>query len=118
FEESIRPQFNFFTWYPFRDAAGNYALTLWNGGNYQTSSLAVMAVAWTYYINWFLLVFNLVLIGIPWDGGYLVRAILWPYVGYHRATMYMVFGGFVVACVLFMGAFLWHRVPMFIPLAL
>lgn len=117
FDESIRPIFNFLGWYPFRDPAV-YKLTLWNGNPYETSSLAVMAVVWTFYINWFLLIFNMLLIGIPWDGGYLVRAILWPYVGYHRATMYMIFGGFVVACVLFMGAFLWHRVPMFIPLAL
>lgn len=118
FEESIRPSFNLFSLNPFRDVAGNYLLTLWNGGAYQTSSLAVMIVAWTFYINWFLLLFNLVLVGIPWDGGYAVRAILWPYVGYHRATMYMIFGGFVVACVLFMGAFIWYRVPIFIPLAL
>src|SRR5205814_5807554 len=32
--------------------------------------------------------------------------------------LYMIFGGFVVACLFFMGAFFWHRVPMFVPLAL
>jgi stage IV sporulation protein FB len=117
FEESIRPAFNFL-WVPFRNGAGAYALTLWNGNAYETTSLAVMAAAWTFFINWILLLFNTVLVGIPWDGGYMMRAILWPYVGHHRATMYMIFGGFVVACILFMGAFLWHDNPMFLPLSL
>ena len=118
FEESIRPVFNFFTWYPFRDSAGKYALTLWNGAALETSSVAVMIAVWAFYINWFLLILNTVLVGLPWDGGNLGRAILWPYVGFQRATMYMIFGGFIVACVFFMAAFFLHRVPMCLPLAL
>jgi stage IV sporulation protein FB len=106
FDPPIRPAFNLL-WYPFRDDMGLYHMTLWGGGAHHTSSLTVMAVVWTFYINWFLLLFNVLLIGLPYDGGGLGRSILWPYVGYHRATMYMVTTGFIISGLMFMGVFIW-----------
>lgn len=105
FDQSIRPAFNVFNWYPFRIGEGTYQLVQWNGDP-TGGSLVVMLFAWTFFINWFLALFNLVLVGIPWDSGSMMRAVLWPYVGYHQATMYMITTGFIIAAIFFMAAFL------------
>jgi stage IV sporulation protein FB len=108
FDQPIRPNFNFFDWWPFRIDVGLYRVNLWNGSTLVTGSLAIMLLAWTFYINWFLFVFNMVLVGLPFDGGGLVRSMLWPYIGFHRATMYMVTTGFIISGLMFMSVFVWE----------
>lgn len=116
FEYSVSPAFNFFKWYPFRVTAEPvYLVPLWDGDMLRTSSPAIMFVSWVFYVNWFLSVFNLILVGIPWDSGNMVRAILWPYVGLHQATMYMITTGFIIAGLMFMAAFFFDSVlPAFL----
>jgi len=111
FEQSIRPTFNFFAWYPFRGGAG-YNLSLWDGSPLMTDSLATMAVVWVFYVNWFLLIFNVALVGIPYDGGNIARSILWPYVGFHQATMYMITSGFVISVLMLMAMFFFDQASL------
>jgi stage IV sporulation protein FB len=110
FDQSIRPVFNFFGWYPFRRTPeAIYELTLWNGEAVTTTSPAVMFATWVFFVNWFLAVFNLVLVGIPYDGGNMARAVLWPYVGHHQATMYMITTGFIIAGLMLMAVFFFDQ---------
>lgn len=106
FEQSIRPAFNPFV-YPFR-LPDVYHITLWNGTAEATASLAVMVVWWTFWVNWFLFLFNMVLVGIPYDGGGIGRSILWHYFGYHQATMYMITTGFIICALFFVMTFIWE----------
>lgn len=104
FAEPIRPYFNPFSWYPFRDHGGVYRLPVWGGDSTASTSLALMLIMWINLASWFSFIFNVVLLGLPWDGGHMVRSILWPYVGYHQAMLYMITSGFVVAAILFMAS--------------
>src|SRR5206468_2686619 len=45
---------------------------------------------------WFGFLLNVLLIGFPLDGGRMFQCILWPRLGYRRATLAAVFVGFVV----------------------
>jgi Zn-dependent protease len=49
-----------------------------------------------FYVNWILFLFNL-LPAYPMDGARLLQEALWPRLGYHRATRFVVFVGFVVS---------------------
>lgn len=107
FDPSVRPTFNPLhkDWYPFRNFDGTYTLWGWNGEALTSTTLAMAMVQWVFVINWFLMLFNVILVGLPWDGGAMMRAVLWKYVGYHQATMYMITTGFICAAVLFMASF-------------
>jgi len=48
-----------------------------------------------FWVNWFLFLLNVVLIGFPLDGGRMFQAALWPHVGYRQATLAAVFAGFI-----------------------
>jgi Zn-dependent protease len=100
-DPSYQPPWNPF-WYPFRNenlpgyATGAIGLYRWNGELAAVTSPAAIVLARLFYVNWFLLLLNLVLIGFPLDGGRLLQCALWPYVGYRQATLTAVFAGFAV----------------------
>jgi Zn-dependent protease len=48
-----------------------------------------------FFINWFLFLFNMLILAYPMDGGRVVQQVLWPRMGYRRATLAAVFVGFV-----------------------
>ncbi len=48
------------------------------------------------WVNWFLFLLNVVLIGFPLDGGRMFQAALWPRLGYREAMQIAIFVGFVV----------------------
>jgi len=48
-----------------------------------------------FFINWFLFLFNVLILAYPMDGGRLLQEVLWPRIGYRRATLAAVFVGFV-----------------------
>jgi stage IV sporulation protein FB len=45
-------------------------------------------------INWFLFLFNVLVLAYPMDGGRLLQQVLWPRLGYRRATLAAVCVGF------------------------
>jgi Zn-dependent protease len=83
--------------YPGRGDAAMVALRAWSGQTqyFSTYSLAAF-LARLFWVNYFLFLLNVLLIGFPLDGGRLFQCILWPYVGYRQATLAAVFAGFIV----------------------
>jgi stage IV sporulation protein FB len=53
-----------------------------------------------FYVNWIQFWFNMLLVGFPLDGGRILQCILWPHVGFHRATRAAIFSGWIVAILL------------------
>lgn len=89
------------TGWPYRDFGG--VVTLfdyeWNAAEFDPLASPAVWAARLFYVNWFLGLLNTVLIGFPLDGGRMLQAGLWPYVGYRSATLAAVYAGFVVAAV-------------------
>lgn len=106
----VRPPFNPI-WYPYRlgdpyhlgeTRVGNLvlvALTQWGGEPYYSDSWWVAILARSFWINWVLLLLNL-LPGYPLDGGRMTQALLWPRLGFRPAMVAAVYAGFVVAVVI------------------
>ncbi|MFO0880485.1 MAG: site-2 protease family protein [Gemmataceae bacterium] len=94
-------------WYPFPDGfpyrdhvekgetVGKVMLTTWGGTqeSFSPYSLPVWFARFA-WVNWFLALINLLLIGFPLDGGRILQASLWPSLGYRQATLTAVFAGF------------------------
>jgi Zn-dependent protease len=53
-----------------------------------------------FWINWMLFWFNVLVIGFPLDGGRILQCVLWPYVGYRRATRVAIFSGWIIALIM------------------
>jgi Zn-dependent protease len=84
---------------PFRigDNRVDIALTSWSAGATTTDNLTVIILARIFWMNWVLLLFNTVLVGLPFDGGRMLQAALWPRLGHYQATKVAIYAGFVVA---------------------
>ncbi|MBI2804817.1 MAG: hypothetical protein HYX68_07520 [Planctomycetes bacterium] len=85
-------------WYPYRYLADSIAVETWRWhavGLELEERLPVILLMRFFWINWILLLFNTVLLGIPFDGGRMLQAILWPRVGHFQATKIAVYAGFV-----------------------
>jgi Zn-dependent protease len=68
---------------------------------------------WTarfFFVNWFLFLFNVFVVAFPMDGGRLLQAILWPRLGYRRATLAAVFTGFAFMFVIGFFAIVFNEV--------
>jgi stage IV sporulation protein FB len=71
-------------------------------------------VARIFWINWFLFLINL-LPGFPLDGSRLLQSILWPSIGYTRATVAAIYVGFVTAMVVgIYSVATWDPLPGFL----
>ncbi|MFO0926572.1 MAG: site-2 protease family protein [Gemmataceae bacterium] len=86
--------------FPVRDGTGTVTLSTWSGETRLLSPYALPVwlarIAW---VNWFLALMNLLLVGFPLDGGRILQAALWPSLGYRQATLTAVFTGFAVVFV-------------------
>lgn len=110
FTPGVQPPWNPF-WWPFRvSAEGHGLLTTWEGVEYATTSAGMLFFARLFYVSWFLFLFNVILIGYPLDGGRMLQAVLWPYVGYRQATLYAVFAGFGIVVLLSLAAMMYNEV--------
>ena len=116
FEKSIGPPLNPI-WNGWASQGGVFVLPTWDGVGYPTTSYWLALLTWVAWINWFLSVFNLALVGWPWDSGAMLRAALWPRLGFEQATKIAIMFGVLVACILFMASLFWTE-PLLIGLAL
>jgi Zn-dependent protease len=96
--QTLRPTWNPF-WYPFRvdDKIAMYYLS---GEPFLTNNPLWLILARLFWVNWWLFLFNMVIVAFPMDAGRLLQCGLWNYVGYHRATIIAVMVGFVMAIIL------------------
>jgi len=62
-------------------------------------AVALFLARW-FYVNWMLFWFNILLVGFPLDGGRILQCVLWPHLGYRRATQVAIFCGWMVALLL------------------
>jgi Zn-dependent protease len=99
-ETAIRPPFYPFpSGFPFR-ADGLVTLSSWGGEAVAFSPYSPAAwLARTFWLSYFLFLFNVVLVAFPLDGGRMLQASLWPYLGYRQATLTAVYLGFVAVFV-------------------
>jgi Zn-dependent protease len=104
-------------WKGWASQGGAFVLPTWEGYGQPTTSYWLAFLVWVAWIQWFLSAFNLLLIGWPWDSGAMLRAGLWPRIGYEQATQVAVTLGIFVAAILFMAS-LFTSEPLLIGLAL
>ena len=117
FDTSWRPPFNplpeqFGGWYPYRlDADGTTQLTTWAGEVIRAKHhLAPLLLARLFLVSWILLLFNVLLVGFPMDGGRMLQAALWHWCGYRQSVLYAVFTGFGVMFLVMLAAFVFDAV--------
>jgi stage IV sporulation protein FB len=90
-------------YFPFRyDDAGHVLLYGWDGkSSEQLSAYApVVWLARLAWLNYFMFLLNVVLVGFPLDGGAMLQAALWPSMGYRQSMLFAIVAGFVVVFVL------------------
>jgi stage IV sporulation protein FB len=107
------------TWSPFAyvlrsDANGGMDLIPWGGDKpmtvaFQGLGAAAIVMSRFFWVNWVLLLINVVLIGFPLDGGRMLQASLWRYLGYRQATLVAIFVGFLVMFVVGLAAIIWNE---------
>ncbi len=85
-------------------------LSTWNGST-EDSRLLAIVLARTFWINWLLLLFNTVLMGLPFDGGRMLQAALWPRMGHYQSTKVAIYAGFVVAVLVGIYS-IWYSEPL------
>jgi Zn-dependent protease len=92
----LQPPWNPFGYLARDGSSGLFHLQKWSGGEapFPPTHYAVLLTQ-LFWVNWFLFLLNVVLIGFPLDGGRMFQAILWKYVGYRQATLAAVIAGFV-----------------------
>jgi Zn-dependent protease len=99
-EQTVRPTWNPF-WYPYRfEEAGTILLTYWNGDDFKTANPGWLILARFCWLNWWLFLFNMLIVAFPMDAGRILQEVLWKFVGYHRATITAVMVGFVFAIII------------------
>jgi Zn-dependent protease len=86
--------------YPFSipwrsDPTGGMKLPTWDGSADLSFNPVAIILARFFWVNWILLLLNL-LIGIPFDGGRMLQAALWPRLGYYQSNRVAIFAGFVI----------------------
>jgi Zn-dependent protease len=62
--------------------------------DYQLEAWQVL-VARFFWVNWFLLLLNVLLMAFPLDGGRMLQALLWPRMGFRQSMLTAIFIGFL-----------------------
>lgn len=64
------------------------------------SSWPVLLLVRLFWVNWTLSLFNLCLIGFPFDSGRMLQCVLWHFLDYRQGLQYAIFAGFGVMIIL------------------
>lgn len=110
-DQHYRPPFNPI-WYPYRwNEVGGMALPVWGGpaDPAMTSNAFAILLARLFWVNWLQLLVNVVLIGIPFDGGRMLQAALWPRLGHFQASKVAIYAGFVVMLLVGLASIVWSE---------
>ena len=100
-EHAYQPPWNPFS-LPYRvNASGAISLSRWGSTIDSVDNLAAIVLARFFWANWILLLINVLLIGIPFDGGRMLQAGLWPRLGHYQSSKVAIYSGFVI--MLFVG---------------
>jgi Zn-dependent protease len=94
------PPFNPF-WYPYRISENSIAIALnsWSGAT-TTDNIVIIVLARFFWITWVLMLFNLVLLGYPFDSGRMLQAVLWPRLGHYQSTYVAIYCGYGVMLII------------------
>jgi stage IV sporulation protein FB len=93
-DQHYQPQFNPI-WYPYREnASGAVSLSLWGGPTGLSDNLVAVNLQRFFWVNWVAFLFNVLVVGIPFDGGRMLQAALWPRMGHYQATKAAIYSGF------------------------
>lgn len=98
----VPPFYPWWDWWRFEDAPSlKIHLSTWGVDPKRefADSLLVIVLARCFWINWILLLFNIVLMGHPFDGGRMLQAALWPRLGHYQSSKVAIYAGFFVAVV-------------------
>ncbi len=95
-------------WDPFHpptrvDAAGHIRLFTWSnetGEPLWVDSLPALLLVRLFWVNWVLLLLNICLIGLPFDGGRMLQCVLWHFLDYKQGLQYAIFAGFGIMIIL------------------
>jgi stage IV sporulation protein FB len=105
-DQAIRPPLNPLpSGFPIRYIVGGglgdfVALNTWGGETVLLGPYTpAVWLARTFWLSYFLFLFNVVLVAFPLDGGRMLQAGLWPYLGYRQATLTAVYMGFLAVFV-------------------
>ncbi len=100
FAVGVQPIWNPLDGYVNRGVTGTVQLLDWEGHpkDFLPYSPQVLLVN-LFYVNWLLMLINVVLIGFPLDGGRIFQSILWFFFTYRQATFAAVIAGFVVTVI-------------------
>jgi stage IV sporulation protein FB len=96
---SLVPPLNPISWDLFTTPMHNWTQNIGLGnpkyGALQPLEWWQVLAARMFFLNLVLFLFNVVILAYPMDGGRLLQQVLWPRLGYRRATLAAVFVGFV-----------------------
>jgi Zn-dependent protease len=100
--------------FPWRDSERLVTLYTWAGTAVRLSPYSLpVFLARAFWLSYFLFLLNVLLVGFPLDGGRMLQAVLWRYVGYRQATFFAVVAGFVIVLVVSMYAIIMKEVLAF-----
>src|SRR5687767_785826 len=83
-------------WFPLGAEMNEY---LWRSMVTSRSPTLSFYLFWVFLVNYALLMFNLLLVFYPFDGGRIVQELLWFKIGYYKSMMFATAVGMVGACV-------------------
>lgn len=89
---------------------GKVLLYTWHGEERLISNFAEVLLARAFWVNWALLLLNVVLVGFPMDGGRILQCILWPIYDYRQATQIAIYVGFAVMLVVGLVSIMFNEV--------
>jgi stage IV sporulation protein FB len=113
FEPSWQPPWNPLAWAPYRDEHGKLLLHDWTGVEHSVlynEAVLPLLLARLFYVSWIMLLVNVLLVGLPLDGGRMLQASLWPHFGYRQSMQYAIFTGFGVMLFVILVALVWNQV--------
>jgi Zn-dependent protease len=105
-DQHYRPQFNPI-WYPYRsDTTGAMPIAIWGGESFTSHNFLAINLQRFFWVNWVQFLFNVLVIGIPFDGGRMLQAALWPRMGHYQATKVAIYSGFVFMALTVLASFM------------